>query len=74
MSLPPQCVFLRLGGTAFAMADGSLGGRAAKASKTYYACVTQRFGTLNLTTKAATCPDGCWKISFSAPPGARRPA
>jgi len=59
-------VFVTLGGTAFAMADGSLGGRAAKKSKTYYACVTERFGTLNLTTKSATCPNGERKIRFGA--------
>ena len=59
-------LFVALGGTAFAMADGSLGGRAAKSSKTYYACVTERFGTLNLTTRSATCPNGERKIRFGA--------
>ena len=39
-------LFVTLGGTAFAMADGSLGGRAAETKKTYYACVAKRSGTL----------------------------
>ena len=43
-------LFIALGGTAFAVTDN--GSRGA-GTKTYYACVTQRFHTLNLTTKAA---------------------
>ena len=47
------------------MADGSLGGRAAK-TKTYYACVAKSSGTLKLTTRSGTCADGQRKISFNA--------
>jgi hypothetical protein len=73
-------VFLLLGGTAFAVS-----GTGGKKPKRYYACVTQQFKTLNLTTKAARCPNGERKISFNAkgkrgargrtgPTGARGPA
>jgi hypothetical protein len=54
-------VFLLLGGTAFAV-SGTAGRKPAK----YYACVTQQFKTLNLTTKAARCPNGERKIAFNA--------
>lgn len=30
-----------------------------------YACVTNLYGTLNLTTKSATCPDGQQKVSWN---------
>lgn len=50
-----------LGGTAFAM-----GGSASPRSTQYYACVTERHSTLNLTSKTATCPAGQRKISFNA--------
>jgi hypothetical protein len=50
-----------LGGTAYAV-----GGTASSNTRTYYACVTQRYGTLNLTTKTAKCPAGQRKISFNA--------
>jgi len=53
--------FLLLGGTAFAVS-----GPGGKKPKKYYACVTQQFKTLNLTTKAARCPNGERKISFNA--------
>src|SRR4051812_49818271 len=53
--------FLALGGTAFA-----LNGATASKAKTYYACVTQRYGTLNLTSKSAACPRGQPKITFNA--------
>ena len=73
-------VFLLLGGTAFAV-SGTAGRKPTK----YYACVTQQFKTLNLTTKTARCPSGERKISFNAkgkrgargrtgPIGARGPA
>src|SRR5690349_7824244 len=53
--------FIALGGTAYAVS-----GSAGSSTKTYYACVTKQHGTLNLTTKAATCPRGQRKISFNA--------
>ena len=52
---------LLLAGTAFAVSRPS-----AKKPTTYYACVTQEFHTLNLTTKNARCPSGERKISFNA--------
>jgi len=35
------------------------------ASTQLYACVTGQFGTLNLTTKSAKCPDGQQKITWN---------
>jgi Phage Tail Collar Domain/Collagen triple helix repeat (20 copies) len=53
--------FLALAGTAYAV-----GGSSAGQSKTYYACATGQFHTLNLTTKSAKCPHGQQKIAFNA--------
>lgn len=62
-------IFIALGGTSFAVT----GGVSSKRTKTYYACVTERSHTLNLTTKTAACPSGERKISFNSegPRGAR---
>lgn len=59
---------LILTGTSFAMS-----GKSGAKPTTYYACVTHRFHTLNLTTKTASCPLGQHKISFDSRgrPGAR---
>jgi Collagen triple helix repeat (20 copies) len=60
-------LFLALGGTSYAAtAHGGSSGR-------LYACVTQRFHTVNLTTASATCPRGNVKISWNrtGPPGPR---
>src|SRR4051794_8459527 len=61
-------MFLALAGSAYAV-----GGLTAARPKTYYACVTPRFHTLNLTTKSARCPRHERKISFNAE-GSRGPA
>jgi hypothetical protein len=42
------------------------GGSKQSRSRTYYACVTKRFHTLNLTTRTGTCRDSERKISFNA--------
>jgi hypothetical protein len=62
-------LFLVLAGTSFA----AVAGGGSKRSRTYYACVTKQFHTLNLTTRTGTCGDGERKISFNAegPPGPR---
>jgi hypothetical protein len=53
--------FLALAGTAFAVS-----GTSARKSRTFYACVTEESGTLNLTTRTASCARGQRKISFNA--------
>src|SRR5262245_55898026 len=60
--LASVALFVALGGTSYAVSDSVI----AQKSTTYYACVTQQFGTLNLTTKNARCPAGQRKISFNA--------
>src|SRR3954454_1185349 len=67
-------LFVGLAGTAWAVTDRTAKG--AKGTKTYYACVTKAFHTLNLTTKKAKCRPGQRKISFNAagPRGLTGPA
>jgi hypothetical protein len=55
-------LFLALGGTSAAVASG----RPAGGGKTYYACVTKTYRTLNLTTASGRCGSGETKISFAA--------
>ena len=55
-------LFMALGGTSYAM----VGATSASDSKTLYACITERYKTLNLTTATAKCPSGQRKISFNA--------
>ena len=55
-------LFLLLGSTAYAVADQATG-RAAQSRRVLYACVTDDYGTLNLTTAGRSCPDGQRKIS-----------
>ena len=60
-------IVLALSGTAFAAGGGvtALTGRHS-ATTQIYACVTNRYGTLNLTTAQARCPHGERKISWGA--------
>jgi len=46
--------------------SSSSGAQVASSGKRFYACVTKRYRTLNLTTAAASCPKGQPKISWSA--------
>jgi hypothetical protein len=62
-TLGAVALFVALGGTSYAAVTGTV---AQKGAKTYYACVTERYHTLNLSTKAGKCATGERKISFSA--------
>ena len=53
-------LFIALGGSAYAVA-----GRGSSSAGRFYACVTQRFHTLNLTSASAACPRGQYKISWN---------
>jgi hypothetical protein len=53
-------LFIALGGTSYAVA-----GRGSPSAGRFYACVTQAFHTLNLTSASATCPRGQYKISWN---------
>jgi len=53
-------LFIALGGTSYAVA-----GRDAQSPQTFYACVTERFGTLNLSHADTPCPKGQRKISWN---------
>ena len=53
-------LFIALGGTSYAVA-----GRGSSPAGRFYACVTQRFHTLNLTSASAACPRGQYKISWN---------
>jgi hypothetical protein len=66
-------LFLLLGGTAVALTQQAA---TSSSGKKIYACVTERYKTLNLTTAGAECPRGQKKISWNAAgkPGARGPA
>ncbi|MEX2106474.1 MAG: hypothetical protein WD810_06200 [Solirubrobacterales bacterium] len=55
-------MFVALGGTSYAL-TGSDG---AETPRTFHACVTKGFATLNLTTAGASCPNGQRKISWNA--------
>ncbi len=55
-------LFFALGGGSYALASGSSSG----GSKRIYACVTQDYGTLNLSNATRRCPTGQRKISWSA--------
>ena len=52
-SIALVALFVALGGTSFAVTGGS----SKRGTTTYYACVTARFHTVNLTTKHASCDD-----------------
>jgi Collagen triple helix repeat (20 copies) len=56
-------IFIALGGSSYAAVSGVA---TPKKSKTYYACVTTTYQTLNLTTKNGKCRPGQRKISFAA--------
>ncbi len=66
-------LFLLLGGSAVALTQQAA---TSSSGKKIYACVTERYKTLNLTTAGAECPHGQKKISWNAAgkPGARGPA
>jgi hypothetical protein len=53
-------LFIALGGSAYAVA-----GRNSSSAGRFYACVTQAFHTLNLTSASAACPRGEYKISWN---------
>jgi collagen triple helix repeat protein len=53
-------LFIALGGSAYAVA-----GRRSSSTGRFYACVTQAFHTLNLTSASAACPRGQFKISWN---------
>ena len=53
-------LFIALGGTSYAVA-----GRGPSSAGRFYACVTQAFHTLNLTSASAACPPGQYKISWN---------
>ena len=53
-------LFIALGGSAYAVA-----GRNSPSAGRFYACVTQAFHTLNLTSASAACPRGQYKISWN---------
>ena len=53
-------LFIALGGSAYAVA-----GRRSSSTGRFYACVTQAFHTLNLTSASAACPHGQYKISWN---------
>jgi hypothetical protein len=53
-------LFIALGGSAYAVA-----GRNSSSARRFYACVTQAFHTLNLTSASAACPRGQYKISWN---------
>ncbi len=55
-------LFVALGTGSYALA-GSGGGSSAR---TLYACVTKDFGTLNLTTAHAPCPNGERRVSWNS--------
>jgi len=59
-------IVLALTGTAFAAGNGLSAIASKHADARIWACVTRQFGTLNLTTASARCPDGQRKISWSA--------
>ncbi|WP_037409916.1 collagen-like domain-containing protein [Candidatus Solirubrobacter pratensis] len=61
-ALGAAALFIALGGTSYAVT----GDMTQKQSKTYYACVTAHFHTLNLSTEKGKCGSGERKISFSA--------
>uniref|UniRef100_UPI0035C8E70F collagen-like triple helix repeat-containing protein n=1 Tax=Patulibacter defluvii TaxID=3095358 RepID=UPI0035C8E70F len=61
-SIALLALFVALGGTSYAVTSAA---RPA-AGKTYYACVTPRYKTLNLTTARGRCDAGEQKISFNA--------
>lgn len=67
-------LFLILGSGAYAVADQVTS--RARTRGVLYACVTNDYKTLNLTTAARACPDGQRKISWNATgrSGARGPA
>ncbi|WP_211656656.1 collagen-like protein, partial [Patulibacter medicamentivorans] len=54
-------LFIALGGTSYAVTSA-----AKPSSKTYYACVTKRYKTLNLSSADGSCRPGERKISFNA--------
>src|SRR6202012_4426865 len=64
-------LFLALGGTSYAATDGF-----SSSTSPLYACVTKHFGTLNLTSRSASCPRGQEKIWWNRAgrPGRRGPA
>jgi hypothetical protein len=66
-------LFLLLGGTAVALTQQAA---TSSSGKKIYACVTERYKTLNLTTARGKCPHGQAKISWNAAGkrGARGPA
>ena len=53
-------LFIALGGTSYAVA-----GRGSSSAGRFYACVTQAFHTLNLTSASAACPRGQYKVSWN---------
>src|ERR1700733_15943580 len=53
-------LFIALGGTSYAVAV-----RGSSSAGRFYAFVTQRFHTLNLTSASAACPRGQYKISWN---------
>ena len=55
-------LFVALGTGSYALA-GSGGG---SSTRTLYACVTKDFGTLNLTTAHASCPNGERRVSWNS--------
>jgi hypothetical protein len=67
-------VFLVMGGSAYAAVDSATSGPASK--RTFYACVTRTYKTLNLVSAERTCPNGQRKIMWSGAgkAGARGPA
>ena len=46
------------------LAASAQAAQAAAAPKRLYACVTERFNTLNLSSRKARCPEGQFKISW----------
>lgn len=55
-----------LGGASMAVAAAGPGAGAGGTGTRIYACVTERFSTLNLSSAAARCPSGQRKISWSS--------
>lgn len=60
-----------VGGTTMAVASER---SSRPAGSRHYACVTEQYKTLNLTTAGARCPDGQRKISFAARAGGAKGA
>ena len=59
-------LFVALGGTSYAVSDrAATTASTATSGNQIYACVTNQFKTLNLSSKSAPCPDGQRKISWN---------